>query len=65
MSVSTMLVILMQLYIKNIKLGVCESYYEKEINSVCHSELSTTADDQNCANSYRRHVRKEFYEFPK
>lgn len=29
-----------------IKFGVCESYYEKEIVSVCHSELSTTADDQ-------------------
>lgn len=60
MSVSTMLVILMQLYIKNIKLGVCESYYEKEINSVCHSELSTTADDQNVARLFERLVRKEF-----
>ena len=50
----------MQLYIKNIKLGVCESYYQKEINSVCHSELSTTADDQNVARLFERLVRKEF-----
>jgi len=29
-----------------IKLGVCESDYEKEIVSVCHSELSTSANEQ-------------------
>ena len=28
------------------KLGVCESYCENELVSVCRSELSTTADDQ-------------------
>ena len=37
------------------KLGVCESYYGKEILSVCNSELSTTGDDQTLPD-YLKHL---------
>lgn len=40
-----------------IKLGVGESDYEKEIVSVCHSELSTSA---NAVRVFERFVRKGF-----